>query len=440
VDDKNGDAIADASEVSLFPTANISIVAADLKKGNDKLEIHGITTYDTQNRSFQIEMGDGDDTFLFTTDPARDVPLGLDSDSLGGDIQDNSYFNFDIHGDAGKDKLTFDLTRTSIIASEVTSQIDAAGGDDTVTVNLPDADQEEVIGFSRPTLAVIDGGTENLASVLAIDIDLGGGNDTLNQNVNTDIFNDSAVTINVIGQTGKDHYNDSEAFTVSNGSTFTVTADLGSGDDRYHGIFDFSSRQIETTIANQPHGASPIFNGGIAIDQTSSANFIMHGADGNDKLEVDHVNTVSVFGPTQLPIVFGQIRGLFNVQLYGGDGNDLAEIDLDPGPAVSLSVTGIFRGVVSGDRGNDHVRLDILAGGEGGTYDLSLLGGLNNDILGAAFEDASATGFGGVHYGPRAGILVDGGSCTDKYDTEGNGIFKLRSVEIHDPTLENPFI
>jgi len=128
---------------------------------------------------------------------------------------------------------------------------------------------------------------------------------------------------------------------------------------------------------------------------------------------------------------------MFNVQLYGGDGNDLAEIDLDPGPFVHVGFTGIFRGLVSGDRGNDHLRLDIVAGGEGGTYDLSELGGIGNDILGAAFQDASITG---VRYGPRGGILVDGGAGTDKWDTEGNGTFKLRSVEVFDDTLEPPFV
>ena len=41
---------------------------------------------------------------------------------------------------------------------------------------------------------------------------------------------------------------------------------------------------------------------------------------------------------------------------------------------------------------------------------------------------------------PRSGILVDGGAGTDKYDTEGDGTLKLRSVEVLHDTLENPFI
>ena len=45
-----------------------------------------------------------------------------------------------------------------------------------------------------------------------------------------------------------------------------------------------------------------------------------------------------------------------------------------------------------------------------------------------------------MRYGPRSGILVDGGAGTDKYDTEGNGTFKLRSVEVLDESLENPFL
>lgn len=434
VDDKNHDGIADASEVFLFDqSANITIFHVDTKKGNDKVEFHGLTDYDHKDRSISVDLGDGNDSFLFTTDPARDVPLGLDADSLGGDIQDGSDFNFDIHGDANKDTITLDLTRTSIRGSEVSAQIDASGGDDIVNVNLPDSEQGESIGFSGLAVGqVVDGGTENLASVLQIDIDLGGGNDTLNQHVNTVVFNDSFVTINVLGQSGKDKYNDYENFSLNNGSTFTVNADLGSGDDRYHGEFSFAS--LTPTIA-EGDAVTPFSGGGINVDQSSSANFILHGADGNDKLEVDHIDEPIVVGG--LPVSNSAIRGMFNVQLYGGDGNDLAEIDLDPGPFVHVGITGIFRGLVSGDRGNDHLRLDIVAGGEGGNYDLSELGGIGNDILGAAFQDASTLG---VHYGPRGGILVDGGTGTDKYDTEGNGIFKLRSVEVFDDTLEPPFV
>src|SRR6185369_14849195 len=103
---------------------------------------------------------------------------------------------------------------------------------------------------------IVDEGTENLASVVQIDIDLGGGNDTLNQHVNTVIFNDSFVTINVIGQTGKDTYNDYEDFSVTNGSTFTVNADLGSSDDRYHGEFNF--RSIVTRETAVPLGVTPL--------------------------------------------------------------------------------------------------------------------------------------------------------------------------------------
>src|SRR5205814_972790 len=135
---------------------------------------------------------------------------------------------------------------------------------------------------------IVDEGTERLASVLQIDVDLGGGNDTLNQHVNTVIFNDSFVTINALGQTGKDKYNDYEDFSVTNGSTFTVNADLGSGDDRYDGEFNFRS-VTPIAAAIQPDAIVPVSGGGINVDQTSSANFILHGADGNDKLEVDDV-------------------------------------------------------------------------------------------------------------------------------------------------------
>src|SRR5437762_13880371 len=51
VDDKNHDGIADANEVFLFDQgANITIFHADMKKGNDKVEFHGLTTYDHKDR------------------------------------------------------------------------------------------------------------------------------------------------------------------------------------------------------------------------------------------------------------------------------------------------------------------------------------------------------------------------------------------------------
>jgi hypothetical protein len=435
VDDKNGNGIAEGSEVHLFPNSNLSIIHADMKGGDDRLEIHGITSYEAKDRSFEIDMGDGNDTFLFTTDPAKDVPLGLDSDSLGGDISDGSDFNFNIHGDAGNDKLTVDFTRTSIVASAVTVQIDASSGNDTVNLNLPNSDSLEAIGefirpddVTQPDVILLPG-----ADVI-VDIDLGGGNDTLNQDVNTEIFNRSDVSINVLGQTGKDVYNDYEDFSLEDNSSLTVNADLGSGDDRYHGEFNFNSVGVQQASQVQP-AELPIVGQGINIDESSQANFILHGSDGNDKLEVDHLDETAIGSiGLQQP---ARIDGLMNVQLYGGDGNDLAEIDLNPGPSVDLGLTGLFRGVVSGDNGNDHTRIDILAGGEGGTWDLTENGGIGNDSLGAAFQDESQFG---VNYGPRGGILVDGGSGTDKWDTEGNGNFKLRSDETLDESLEQPFI
>jgi hypothetical protein len=243
--------------------------------------------------------------------------------------------------------------------------------------------------------------------------------------------------------------------------------DLGAGKDRYHSEFNFNSGGLPTLAGTG--GADFTTNGrvdgdsGLQVDISSAARFNIHGSDGDDKLEVDDIETEEV--PTGgLPFSTSFISGLFDVKLYGGDGNDLAEIDLNPDSVVNVTESGIFRGIVSGDDGNDKLRIDIVAGGEGGIpapvvsgpfpflagqFDLSMLGGPGKDTLGAAFLDLGALQtmatngpaiqLGGVDYGPRGGILVDGGSGTDKWDTEGNGHFKLRSVEVEDDTLENPF-
>lgn len=444
VDDKNGDNIAQPAEIHLFDVANVNIIQVDLKKGNDKFEYHGLSDFDTADRSIEVDLGDGNDSFLFTTNADRDVALGLDSDVDGADILDNSDFNLDIKGDAGKDTLTLDLSATSISTSEFTAQIDASSGDDTVNVVLPDADLQESIGqqnvmFAQPELIRFR------PTVVAIDIDLGGGNDTLNQDVNTLMQNQSSVSIHVLGQSGNDTYNDYENFATENVSDFTVTADLGKGNDRYESEFNFNSFEIKRLDEAVPNGIPvELAGGGIDIEQGSRANFIFHGSDGNDKLEVDDFDET---GPTGggLPIFGSKIDGLLNIQLYGGDGNDLAEIDLHPGAVVHVGSSGIFRGLLSGDNGNDRLRVDILADSSGGSYDLSELGGNGNDSLGAAFQDdglhpAAVNLPGNLDFGPRGGILLDGGSGTDKYDVEGNAPFKLRSVEVSDESLENPFL
>jgi len=143
-----------------------------------------------------------------------------------------------------------------------------------------------------------------------------------------------------------------------------------------------------------------------------------------------------------------------DMEVHGGANNDLCEIDLNPTAIVSVGTSGTFRGIVSGDDGKDHCRLDVLASGGGlpvaiaqpdvatlgaGQFDLAVLGGGDNDIIGAAFDLITPGENTTQHYGPRGAILVDGGRGIDKYDTEGNGIFNLRGLETLDDTLENPF-
>lgn len=460
VDDKNHNGIEDPGEVHTFTNANLHNVNADMKKGDDTVEIEPVSTYDGQQRSFDIDLKEGNDHFTFVspTLPEDGTTGAQQVEPNGADITDRSDISFTVEGESGNDHLRFDLSRTSIDTSAVSINADTESGNDTVDLLLPDATFGErgIVSSSSgaPEPVALDSIVGGIPGELQAQIDLGSGKDTMNLTTLTGIQG-SIANINVLGDSGNDTFNDHEDFGVFNGGSLTVNSNLGSGDDRYHGLFAIGNGRLPTMVT-EPLGSlqsAPT----IEIGTESSASFNIQGSTGNDKLEFDDTNipnvfsTQPIFGP--VPLLFAPIEGLLDMEAHGGANNDLCEIDLDPSAVVSVGTQGTFRGIVSGDDGKDHCRLDVLASGgtepavaEGniatilaGQFDLSVLGGGDNDTIGASFElvpDAENTP---DHYGPRGAILVDGGRGTDKYDTEGNGIFNLRGLETLDESLENPF-
>src|SRR5438874_10490644 len=67
VDDKNHDGIEDPGEVTTFTDANLHNVNANMKKGDDTVNIEPVSTYDGQQRSFDIDLKEGNDHFTFVS-------------------------------------------------------------------------------------------------------------------------------------------------------------------------------------------------------------------------------------------------------------------------------------------------------------------------------------------------------------------------------------
>src|SRR5438477_9690242 len=135
VDDKNHDGIEDPGEVTTFTDANLHNVNANMKKGDDTVNIEPVSTYKTQQRSYDVDLKEGNDHFTFVspTEPEDGGATGsLNVEPLGADISQNSDISFTVEGESGNDHLTFDLSRTSILTSAVSINADTESGNDTV--------------------------------------------------------------------------------------------------------------------------------------------------------------------------------------------------------------------------------------------------------------------------------------------------------------------
>jgi hypothetical protein len=265
----------------------------------------------------------------------------------------------------------------------------------------------------------------------------------------------AVVDINVLGDSGKDTFNDHEDFGLTD-TTYTVNADLGSGDDSYDAHFTFGNGQLRPTTDQVVPDGVLMGEPTIEIAQDSTASFNIQGSTGNDSLITHDTNIPNVNGGEQIfgpvPIVLGAaISGEIDMEAHGGFGNDVVVLDLNPTAIITVGPTGTFRGIVSGDDGADRVRLRVVGDGGAsgpliaqaptlGTFDLAALGGGDNDKVSVAFLLLDDAENNPDHYGPRGAILLDGGRGTDRYLVLGNGLVNVRGVEILDPTLEKPFI
>jgi len=422
VDSDKGDDTVNYYLVSTFEEPPITVTGA---QGGDQIELPGV------HRSIEIDLAAGKDSFLFysPTEELDDVLANhVSPDPAGADVTNGSDINLEVEGQEGDDTITTDLSNTTVSESTFLINMDAAQNNDTVNFIAPTLVAEQ-IGVDPVTV-----GTDQVKGILQptlvqVQVDLGSGNNTYNQTLATDVVGEAILKINVNGGSGKDVVNDLDVdIQIEFNSGVSVNANLGAGDDTYHGEFVFS-------------------NFGVP-DRSSVLAYNVQAGDGNDNVKFDDFEgdtpPTGAHGPGTAP---SAIEGLFDLQSYGGNGNDNLQIDFneDEGLAPPIGVEGgTFRALLSGDYGNDKVRLDVAIAGESrGTYDIALLGGGGDDTMGARWfnpNDEIGTSFG--EYGPRGGILVDGGRNNDKFDTEeigfGASVFIVRACEKLVESLENP--
>jgi hypothetical protein len=269
--------------------------------------------------------------------------------------------------------------------------------------------------------------------------------------------------MNVNGGSGKDTVQSEESYGLEDFSSFSFTANLEGGNDYYNG--DFGENDIE---------------------EASEASYNLQGGDGNDRMtfEGGGDGTSGFATPAQSDEGSITVGGIFQVNMYGGTGNDTMDMwndnaitptfkpsakplatpsSSDPMAPMYFNTAeeGDVRVVMSGDAGNDKVRMNLGATEDSvGDYDLSVLGAAGKDTVAAGFDDettdenfsqqAKPAALGlptsSITFGPSGAILVDGGRDTDTYqivgvedDSTGSPIlvtpFSIRSCEIESSSL-----
>jgi hypothetical protein len=276
-----------------------------------------------------------------------DISLGGGNDSLTislPDGYDGATKTFNVHMGAGADTVSFaNVTGNPIHGSSVVLKIDTSLGADKVKLALADVS----------------------SSTVAASITTGIGNDV--------------VSVGGGGRLGN--------------SIVSIAANLGDGNDRFTNSLDWEDFDV--------------------LGSSSAWRMSVSGGAGND--------TLSVGG--YLGDVASRVQGLLDLELYGQGGSDTLSANLDQ----FLLQGGTLRLREDGGDGVDHV---ALSGGvneslASGTVDAILQGGSGNDVLSSSV-DVSALN----QYASTAGILIDGGAGTDAAAISGNAVVTKRNIEL----------
>lgn len=246
-------------------------------------------------QSFVVRLRGGDDKLSFNIDLYSGAQKSLTADLGNG----NNQFGFG-----------FGLSQ-SLSNSHVTVDVRSGSGNDFASIGLNDIRN---------------------GSTLAINLDLGAGDDTLR----SDFFGD-----------------------VASGSALSLAASLGAGRDTYSGQLDYESFDV--------------------MGAGSKASVDVNGDAGADNLSIWAGNPETGYTT--------QIQGLLTATLAGGAGNDTITVTLPPllmqGGTIAIDEVG------GAGRDQLGILLQAHANSTGGTFQVALQGGAGEDLLTANVTDNS---------------------------------------------------
>lgn len=347
-------------------------VRADLGKGNDVID------YSVQNgnltgveRTFTVLFGGGRDRFSFSTN----------KNNQHNRLIAGTVLTFTIDSGGGVDTLNFESlnnspTNANIDDSTLAINATLGKGNDVFNLNLQNRDD-----FVRTVL-------DNEA-MAAINVDGGFGSDSVNVTFD-DVGSVGVAAFSLIVNGGLDAGNDNVDCSlfgdIDNGSEVGIQAQLFGGND---------------------HFECELFPGTFDVEQGSSLTVLADGGEGNDFLEFNNGSDPD--------IEIMDIDGLVDATLQGGNGNDRFRVRFETDARFDLGATGVLKLRVLGGAGSDllgHRSIPALGAfmlsntdTSTGAYDVVIDGGGGADEV-----DLILNTPGAVTFGPDNHILLSGGA------------------------------
>jgi Ca2+-binding RTX toxin-like protein len=400
----NGDAaltrvnVIGAAPVTLTSTGTSKLTYIDASGVSSTFNMTGLTTGASTTQGLTIIGAAGADTI--TGGAGNDSFVGgAGADSLtGGGGSDW------LQGDAGNDTFAF--------AGTLSDAVTIAGGADSDTIRLSNADLTTLVDYSIPRINTLNANISDVENVtltdaLAQSFDVGrldgisnitleaGVNATAAKRVISGLGASSSITLNeaVNNANGLElQLANSEGTSDSASITLSKNASLSSGPIIVPGV--------ESITVAALRGAATVATGiddVIDLDATSATSLTI-GASNVAKLTVD------IAGSTKIATISGTGAGTTTAQ-YISAANAIGAVTITSAGAADSLTGGAFADVLTGGAGNDTLtgnagndRLNGDAGADslsGGTGDDTLMGGDDADtLLGGGGADSLVGGNG----------------------------------------------
>jgi hypothetical protein len=361
--DGNGDGdLTDAGDLdnAAFSYSGALAVQALLGGGNDRFSYELTGPLAGSTRDLSVALGAGNDRATI-----KSVTL-----------QNGSRLDADVSGAAGNDRA--DFTTGQVYDSVVGLRMDLGAGDDK--------------GFA--TFARIDNG-----SSVDVDAQLGDGANAFTLDLQAVGFGDHAdVNVSIGGGIDADAvtvnlHDDVGAGAAGGPSTLAVNADLGAGNDAFTANLDYAGSVFRVDDYSL---ASIQVRGGAGDDK-----LVAQGVGASGTIKVDPFGLLDVglsggAGNDTVNVNFGKTDGLWleggiKVRANGGAGNDKMNVLL----ANNATTTGNYDVVVNAGAGNDVVAFALADNGGTPTFSPKLVidGGLGYDKLTDANKPLTAESF-----------------------------------------------